>query len=685
MQKNNLCPLSNKVLLYEEIDTFSQSTFNPNKLFFGSSKKPIKQIKQKYIANIANKINPIHKINNDINNNKNISKKIHINNNFNINSYKTKGIILIIKQKLKNLKIYYKKTFELNFYIFSISYLINKYKMYDKNNNNDELIKQFYSYNDSIKIIPKKEFYFKHHMIFLERPNFKNIYFNNLKKNLGLEKLNIYQNHKKKDNKIEQININNENENNKIFDTNVLETIENYSTTITQSSNNEKHQTLTPFEILKRCEDTNKKKKDLLKNNDQKSIITFSESEISYKSKNIIDESIIAVVQDLSEKPNKFKQYKNEKKYTYFFIKKKDIQKLTKNNKNNNTNINNNNINNIKLYQNNKNNNNANFNCNKINKINNNNNDDKELINKKRISTSINKKTKKIVNDNNIYQNTISKSSPKKASFINNITSNKLEETKKTNFTSFGKMRKNKGVLNLKKESYKIKNHATKFSDNYLINDNSNNNINNINNINNNNSKLASTSYNNIDKLLTFFLTPKNKNQTNDKSKSKYAEFSFNNVKRRQVKKNTTLTINNNNIINNSENSQEKYKNIKNNSTFKSKSPLTRLFLKKNEYEANSKRKNIYKKKKSVLIPELEHNSQLAKSINKYFFEKNKDENKNISSNNVFNSINNNNNNNNNAKHFNIMTLSHGTGTNRRNSYQFMKLNKRTTKGNLLK
>ena len=685
MQKNNLCPLSNKVLLYEEIDTFSQSTFNPNKLFFGSSKKPIKQIKQKYIANIANKINPIHKINNDINNNKNISKKIHINNNFNINSYKTKGIILIIKQKLKNLKIYYKKTFELNFYIFSISYLINKYKMYDKNNNNDELIKQFYSYNDSIKIIPKKEFYFKHHMIFLERPNFKNIYFNNLKKNLGLEKLNIYQNHKKKDNKIEQININNENENNKIFDTNVLETIENYSTTITQSSNNEKHQTLTPFEILKRCEDTNKKKKDLLKNNDQKSIITFSESEISYKSKNIIDESIIAVVQDLSEKPNKFKQYKNEKKYTYFFIKKKDIQKLTKNNKNNNTNINNNNINNIKLYQNNKNNNNANFNCNKINKINNNNNDDKELINKKRISTSINKKTKKIVNDNNIYQNTISKSSPKKASFINNITSNKLEETKKTNFTSFGKMRKNKGVLNLKKESYKIKSRATKFSDNYLINDNSNNNINNINNINNNNSKLASTSYNNIDKLLTFFLTPKNKNQTNDKSKSKYAEFSFNNVKRRQVKKNTTLTINNNNIINNSENSQEKYKNIKNNSTFKSKSPLTRLFLKKNEYEANSKRKNIYKKKKSVLIPELEHNSQLAKSINKYFFEKNKDENKNISSNNVFNSINNNNNNNNNAKHFNIMTLSHGTGTNRRNSYQFMKLNKRTTKGNLLK
>ena len=34
MQKNNLCPLPNKVLVYEEIDTISQSIFNskvPNK------------------------------------------------------------------------------------------------------------------------------------------------------------------------------------------------------------------------------------------------------------------------------------------------------------------------------------------------------------------------------------------------------------------------------------------------------------------------------------------------------------------------------------------------------------------------------------------------------------------------------------------------------------------------------
>ena len=94
----------------------------------------------------------------------------------------------------------------------------------------------------------------------------------------------------------------------------------------------------------------------------------------------------------------------------------------------------------------------------------------------------------------------------------------------------------------------------------------------------------------------------------------------------------------------------------------KSKSPLTRIFTKKNNYASNCK--SNYKKKKSVLIPENKH-SQVTKSLNKYL-DKKKDENKNISSNNISN----------NNKHLNIMTL----GTNRRNSYLFMKLNKHVTK-----
>jgi len=201
-------------------------------------------------------------------------------------------------------------------------------------------------------------------------------------------------------------------------------------------------------------------------------------------------------------------------------------------------------------------------------------------------------------------------------------------------------------------------------------NSNSNSNINNMNSINNNtNSNLASTSYNgNVDNLGNIFFTPKNKNQYNF-TKSKYAEFSYNNSKRKQIKKNTALTMINN-IYNNNDNSQDIFKNINDitrNTNFKSKSPLSRLFTKKNGFDSSKEKNTNYKKKKSVLLPELEHNSILIQSINKFFF----DESKNTSSNNIGN------NGNHLMKSLNSMTLSKGFCSNRRNSYQFMKLNKR--------
>lgn len=238
--------------------------------------------------------------------------------------------------------------------------------------------------------------------------------------------------------------------------------------------------------------------------------------------------------------------------------------------------------------------------------------------------------------------------------------------------------------MNLKKESYKLKAATTQFKDNLLLNDNSNlnNNLKSINNVNSN-SNTNTTLVSNIDSLLNFFLTPQNKNN-NNLCKSKYEEFNKFAFKKRQIKKNTTLTIVNNNIINNSQNSLEKYNN-KNNSNFKSKSPLTRLFLKNNEYRSNSKKNNTYKKKKSVLVCELEQNSQIAKSVNKRFFEKKNikkdNEIKNISSNNIYTK----NVSNSKSKHLNILALSQAIGSNRRNSYQFMKVNKQITKSNLLK
>ena len=655
MQKNNLCPLSKKILTYE--DSISQSTFELNKLPFAPSEATTKQIKQKFISNISSKVNSINN-----NSNKKNHKNIHPKNS-NKKNNKKNPFTTFLNEKEKLIRNKYKESYESSHYSFIINYII-KY-------NQLENIKTFYPYRIFATKIRERAAYYYHHIIFLERPYFNDIYFNKLMKKLGEKKVNvyIYQNQKKKELKICQMNSNemeNEIETKKIFDTNVLETIENYSTTMTQEPNNEKYAALTPLEIFKRCEDS-KNKKISQKNNDQKSVITFSESEISYKSKNIEDESMLSVVKDLDNKKNKLKIFKQEKKYTNYYIKKKDIRKFERNNKNN-ANKNNNKIN-------------AAFNA--FNNSNNKKNKNNEIINKKKVSTSTNKKRKKIKFDN-IYQNTISKCTSNRASFINNAPQNTLEDNIKTLFKSFGTSvrKKNKGVLNLKKSGNK-KEHTTKFSDNYLMNENSSLivDVNSVNNINSTtHSKIVSSSFNNNDKLFLYFFTPKNRNINNNLSKSKYQGFTFYNIKKRQIKKNTTLNIVNTNLINNnnSKNSQEKYGGVKKSSNFKSKSPLTRLFLKKNEYSSNSIKNSVNKNKNSILICELEQNSQITKSENKFLSNKNNKNrrdkkmvktNKNISSNNIYNNITINN-----SKHLNIMTLSHVIGENMKNSYKLAKL-----------
>ena len=173
-------------------------------------------------------------------------------------------------------------------------------------------------------------------------------------------------------NKIQKLdNLNNKpKENKKIFDRYVLETIENYSTTITQSSNNEKGTPLTPLEIFKRCEDLNKKKQ-LEKINKQNKSITFSESDISYISKNILDESLISMVKDLTKNQKKLKITKNTQKF-------QKIKKIAKNKPNSNNLI-------------------------------------KNQVEKKRVSTSVNKKNK-ILFDN---KNRESSHRPKRPSCVN--------------------------------------------------------------------------------------------------------------------------------------------------------------------------------------------------------------------------------------------------------------------------
>ena len=549
MQKNNFCLLPNKVLVYEEIDTISQSIFNS------------RVSKQKNIKN------------------KNTNKKNIIRMNKNC-----------IKKGIYNINKKFEKYFEKNYNIFFGNLLLKKYELKNINHNND-LLTKYYTFNEAKIIFPKREFYYRHHLEFLERPNLINISFNTIEKEYGLKKSNEYLNQKRKEISIKK----KEESSQKIFDTNVLGEIENYSTTITQASNNEKFATITPFEIFRRCEDNKRlvqkekndekkidKEKEIEKDKDTKSKLTFSESCISNYSKNAVDESLIRMIKDLSEKPKKYKQ--EEKTLKTLLEKKKEVfQKITKFNKNINPKVNG------------------------INKF-----IKKEIKKEKRISNSNNKKNKKLIlydiSNQNIVKQTKSNSKTK-----SNI-----------NYPSFNLHNKRKIVFNLKKQSFKKKRHTVQMGDNFK---------NNMKNFQKKNT-LVSISLNNIDDLLKVFFTPNNKKKYGEKGP----------IIKKQNKKNSALTIVNNIFDNNiQKNSQreERYKKLNKNKLYKSKSPLFRLFKTRNS-EKSEENKNVNnKKRKNVLCPE-QHNNLLVKSLNftnRKYIDRNKNRQNNVTLSQNFDSI----------------------------------------------
>ena len=551
MQKNNFCLLPNKVLVYEEIDTISQSIFNS------------RVSKQKNIKN------------------KNTNKKNIIRMNKNC-----------IKKGIYNINKKFEKYFEKNYNIFFGNLLLKKYELKNINHNND-LLTKYYTFNEAKLIFPKREFYYRHHLEFLERPNLINISFNTIEKEYGLKKSNEYLNQKRKEISIKK----KEESSQKIFDTNVLGEIENYSTTITQASNNEKFATITPFEIFRRCEDNKRlvqkekndekkidkeKEKEIEKDKDTKSKLTFSESCISNYSKNAVDESLIKMIKDLSEKPKKYKP--EEKTLKTLLEKKKEVfQKITKFNKNINPKVNG------------------------INKF-----IKKEIKKEKRISNSNNKKNKKLIlydiSNQNIVKQTKSNSKTK-----SNI-----------NYPSFNLHNKRKIVFNLKKQSFKKKRHTVQIGDNFK---------NNMKNFQKKNT-LVSISLNNIDDLLKVFFTPNNKKKYGEKGP----------IIKKQNKKNSALTIVNNIFDNNiQKNSQreERYKKLNKNKLYKSKSPLFRLFKTRNS-EKSEENKNVNnKKRKNVLCPE-QHNNLLVKSLNftnRKYIDRNKNRQNNVTLSQNFDSI----------------------------------------------
>ena len=213
MQKNNFCIFSKKSLKLSEAKN-APSHFL---IYKNKEKESTNQFNQKLKEKIQDKRKSIiskQKENEFIFQNYILSTKILMKYNKNYNSVTINN--LIIRKKCHFQAIY------------------NDMKIYI--NTNIEYIKKYYTYNESIKIIPKRQAYFKHLMIYIEGPIYKNFIYNKILKRKSLEKLSLYKrtNYPKKYNKNNNIILS---DNNIIFNSDVIETIENCSTSLTQCSN----------------------------------------------------------------------------------------------------------------------------------------------------------------------------------------------------------------------------------------------------------------------------------------------------------------------------------------------------------------------------------------------------------------------------------------------------------------
>ena len=213
MQKNNFCIFSKKSLKLSEAKN-APSHFL---IYKNKEKESTNQFNQKLKEKIQDKRKSIiskQKENEFIFQNYILSTKILMKYNKNYNSVTINN--LFIRKKCHFQAIY------------------NDMKIYI--NTNIEYIKKYYTYNESIKIIPKRQAYFKHLMIYIEGPIYKNFIYNKILKRKGLEKLSLYKrtNYPKKYNKNNNIILS---DNNIIFNSDVIETIENCSTSLTQCSN----------------------------------------------------------------------------------------------------------------------------------------------------------------------------------------------------------------------------------------------------------------------------------------------------------------------------------------------------------------------------------------------------------------------------------------------------------------
>ena len=316
MQKNNFCIFSRKSLkICESINAPSHF------LIYKNNETKNNQISQKLKQRIFSNYNQTknHFLEQQIiRNNYILSQKILMKYNKNFDTMRINNIIFRKKCHL--------------FSIYNDTYMFI--------NEEVEYIKKYYNYNESIKIIPKRQAYFKHLMIYIEGPIYKDFIYSKILKLKGLEKLNIYKktNYPKKFNKKEKLNTDNNNillDSNIIFNTNVIETIENCSTSLTQCSN-------------KKISNINKIKNNKIiqsENSEKKNANISMISEIKYKGchnkrsdSNIsfIDNPLLMIMKELAISPNIINTYlyKHNNNYKKLYNKMKSKSKtITYNNR----------------------------------------------------------------------------------------------------------------------------------------------------------------------------------------------------------------------------------------------------------------------------------------------------------------------------------------------------------------
>ena len=285
MQKNNFCIFSKKSL------KLSEAKIAPSHFLIYKSKE--KESLNQWNQKLKNKIlDRYHTKKNHLCEKKEyeytyqnyiLSKKILMKYNDNYNSIKINN--LLIHKKCHFRAVYNDMCIDIN--------------------TNIEYIKKYYTYNESIKIIPKRQIYFKHLMIYIEGPIYKNFIYNKILKRKSLEKLSLY----KRTNYPKKFNKNNNNilsDSNIIFNSNVIETIENCSTSLTQCSNKKNNNININNKII---QSENSAKKNI-----NESLISEIKSNVCRNKRtdsniSCVDNSLLMIMKDLSISQNAINRY----------------------------------------------------------------------------------------------------------------------------------------------------------------------------------------------------------------------------------------------------------------------------------------------------------------------------------------------------------------------------------------